>query len=249
MNAVVNVAKTIPMRFTNASGVAKTGLTVTGSARLAGSATTQAATVIERTGGDYDAAIAFPSVGTWFFTGTTTIDGFPGLWTETVDVDTAAKDDPAASITTLYGAELANLDAAVSTRATPANITALQAAIAAGSVTLVSPLSVDGGRLTLVQGDSYAAAQSRQLSWSLTGQPDLTTAVVTLTIVSGTTLAKTSATVTNPASGSPTIAFVLTAAETAAFTPAKVGTFDLSATIGSDEITLARGRVFVEEDV
>jgi hypothetical protein len=45
------------------------------------------------------------------------------------------------------------------------------------------------------------------------------------------------------------VVFVLTVAETAAFTPARVGEFDVSATIGSDVFTLVRGVAFVREDL
>lgn len=121
--------------------------------------------------------------------------------------------------------------------------------LAGASVTLVSPLSADGGTLRLIQGDSYAAAQSRSLSWTLTAQPDLTTATVTLTIVvKGVTITKTGLTKANPASGSPTITATLTKEETATL-DAAIGVFDLSAAIGSDELTLVRGQVYVQADV
>lgn len=131
-------------------------------------------------------------------------------------------------------------------------ITADQAMIAvslAGAdVTYVAPLSADGGTVRLIQGDSYAAAQSRQLIWNLTGQPDLTGATTTLTIIVKHVTVTSTATVTNPAGGSPTITATLTTDDTDAL-PAAVGVFDLSATIGSDELTLVRGRVYVEADV
>lgn len=99
MQAVVNQALTIPMYFEDATGTGKTGLTVAAAARLSGSTTTVSGTVTERTGGDYDAAITLTSVGTWLFKGSTMIDGDAALWTETVEVVTAAQADPAASIT------------------------------------------------------------------------------------------------------------------------------------------------------
>jgi hypothetical protein len=121
--------------------------------------------------------------------------------------------------------------------------------LAGASVELVSPLSADGGTLRLIQGDSYAAAQSRSLSWTLTAQPDLSTATLTLRItVKGVTVEKTPLSGTNLASGAPTITATLTKIETAGFDPV-IGVFDLSAAIGSDEITLVRGRVYVEADV
>jgi hypothetical protein len=38
------------------------------------------------------------TVGTWFFAGTTTIDGLATAWTETVEVVTAAQNDPFANV-------------------------------------------------------------------------------------------------------------------------------------------------------
>jgi hypothetical protein len=67
-------------------------------------------------------------------------------------------------------------------------------------------------------------------------------------VVKGVTVAKTPLTGTNLASGAPTITATLTKIETAGFDPV-IGVFDLSAAIGSDEITLVRGRVYVEADV
>jgi hypothetical protein len=123
------------------------------------------------------------------------------------------------------------------------------AALAAVDITLVSPLSPDGGTLRLIQGDSYAAAQSRQISWDLTGQPDLSAATTTLLIKVGSATVSKVITPTNPASGSPTLTATLTKVETASLDAAQIGVFDVSAAIGSDELTLIRGKVYVTADV
>jgi hypothetical protein len=124
----------------------------------------------------------------------------------------------------------------------------IEVSLVGSNVTLLSPLSLGGGALQLIQGDSYAAAQSRQIVWNLTGQPDLTGATVTLTLIVKKSSVAKAMTVTNPAAGSPTISATLTKEQTASL-EVGVGAFDASATIGSDEITLIRGRLYVEADV
>jgi hypothetical protein len=219
MAYVVNTAVSIPITLYDANGAGRSGLTVTSTARLAGSATTVSATsVTDRGNGDYDITITFPSVGTWRITSTATIDGETVPDTTDVQVETAAQADPAA-------------------------------ALAAVDITLVSPLSPDGGTLRLIQGDSYAAAQSRQISWDLTGQPDLSAATTTLLIKVGSATVSKVITPTNPASGSPTLTATLTKVETASLDAAQIGVFDVSAAIGSDELTLIRGKVYVTADV
>lgn len=160
---------------------------------------------------------------------------FPSVGTWRVTSTATIDGEPATDITDVQVETAAQADPA--------------AALAAGTVTVVSPLSPDGGTLRLIQGDSYAAAQSRQLSWTLSAQPDLTAAALTLTIVvKGVTVTKTGLSGSNLASGAPTITATLTKLDTAGFEPA-IGLFDLSATIGSDELTLVRGRVDVKADV
>ena len=137
MNATIGVSTLIPMLFLDALGAGKTGLTVTASARKAGTTTTVSGAVTERTGGEYDATLTLTSTGVWLFKGATTIDGDPALWTETIDVLPAAADPAAiadaisavqADVTTVK----AMTDVATSTRATPEDITDPLAASATG---------------------------------------------------------------------------------------------------------------------
>lgn len=98
MIATVNTNVAVPAYFTNALGAGATGLAVTGTARLAGSATTTAVVVTERGAGFYDLAFTPSAAGQWFVIASTTIAGNAAAWTETVTVVTAAQFDPAASI-------------------------------------------------------------------------------------------------------------------------------------------------------
>ena len=100
-NPLVSVATPIPITFYDASGAGATGLTITSSARKAGTTTTVAATSItDRSNGDYDVLITFPSTGTWRLTSTTTIDGDPAIDLTDVTVLPAAA-DPAAIATAI----------------------------------------------------------------------------------------------------------------------------------------------------
>jgi hypothetical protein len=57
-------------------------------------------------------------------------------------------------------------------------------AIGAGAVLVNAPVTA-GGRLALRRGDDYLAADGRDLRWAVSGVPDLTGAVVTLTLYAG----------------------------------------------------------------
>jgi hypothetical protein len=98
MIATVNVAYTVPILILDSLGAGKTGLTVTASARLAGSATTASATVTERTGGQYDVAFTPSAVGQWIVTATATVDGDPFTDVELVQAVTAAQFDPVSAL-------------------------------------------------------------------------------------------------------------------------------------------------------
>jgi hypothetical protein len=228
IEAVLNAALSIPFTFEDDFGALVTGKVNGDFAKAAylasAPATTATPTVAAVSGQSGDYAVTVPANGL----------SVAGLWR--VNASCLHSD----GVTYRFGW---NVQVKTAAQADPV------AYLAGASVELVSPLSADGGTLRLIQGDSYAAAQSRSLSWTLTGQPDLTTATLTLTIVvKGVTVAKTPLTGTNLASGAPTITATLTKIETAGFDPV-IGVFDLSAAIGSDEITLVRGRVYVEADV
>jgi hypothetical protein len=159
MNRVVNTAvylkPQLVLDIDDAPVTTKVNGDWTKTARLLGASTTAVPTITHHANGYYDIAVTFPAVGNWSVEYSVVVDG----------------------VTVTFDPQLVEV------------LTAPQfdpvAYLAGASVTLVSPLSADGGTLTIYQGDSYAAAQTRQISWNLTGQPDLTTATVTLKIVSG----------------------------------------------------------------
>lgn len=105
--------------------------------------------------------------------------------------------------------------------------------IGASSVTVTSPV-VSNNTIQLVQGDDYAAADSRQLDFTYSGQPSFTGGAVKMRFVhqGGTrTLLEISGTVT----AADTVRFTPTAAETAQLSPGRMA-FEI-------EVTLASGRV------
>lgn len=54
--------------------------------------------------------------------------------------------------------------------------------IGTAEIVTPGPVSVDGGTLTLVRGDDYSSEESRELSFSSSDWPDLTGAVITMTV-------------------------------------------------------------------
>ena len=62
------------------------------------------------------------------------------------------------------------------------NVDGLAALIGSGGITVVSPVSEDGGTITIVQGDDYNASDGRALEWSSDNWPDITGAAITLYI-------------------------------------------------------------------
>lgn len=81
-------------------------------------------------------------------------------------------------------------------------------------ITVVSPLSSDGTRLELVQGDSYSTINGRSLTFSITGQAGLIGSVAHLRIADTVADLATSATI---ASGTQTVTFSdITTTQTAA---------------------------------
>lgn len=98
MIAAVNTSVAIPILILDINGDGATGLTVTATARLAGSTTTASVTVTERTGGEYDLAFTPSAVGQWIVVASATVDGDPFTDVELVQVVTAAQFDPAASL-------------------------------------------------------------------------------------------------------------------------------------------------------
>lgn len=195
MSAVVNVAKDdIPVTLYDTAGIGRAGLTVTATARRKG-ATVSASAVTDRGNGDYDLTMTFPSAGTWRVTATATIDGATAIDQTDIEVETAAQLDPVTALASAYGAAWANLDAAVSTRASAAalsplsnldaaissraTVAAITAALSPSTITVTSPVAASGN-VTVYQGDDQQAVDSRSLDWSVSNWPDLTGASVAL---------------------------------------------------------------------
>lgn len=121
---------------------------------------------------------------------------------------------------------------------------------ASASVTLAVPVASTGA-ITLYQGDDYAAADSRTLSWSLTGAPSLSGAAITWKLVDndGTEALTKSASVSGSSPQIVTVA--LTDDDTTTLDPSgrKQYRYDLAAVLGSgNKVTLARGSVTVKPD-
>lgn len=96
ITSVVDVATVIPLTFYDSLGAGVTGLTITATARKAGTTTTvSASSVTDRSNGDYDVAITLTSVGTWRLTSSTTIDGEAAIDITDIQVIPAAADGSA----------------------------------------------------------------------------------------------------------------------------------------------------------
>ena len=119
--------------------------------------------------------------------------------------------------------------------------------IGLASYTVTSPVSSDGTAITIVRGDDYLFADSRQLAFTSTGWPTITGATVKLRVKFGknATVTEYTATVT----GAQACYVPLTTVQTAAMVPG-VYKFDLQATLSNLSIvTLVQGTLSVWEDV
>ena len=258
--AVVNVAAPIPISFYDATGAGATGLTITSSARKAGTATTIAATsVTDRSNGDYDVLITFPSTATWRLTSTTTIDGDPAIDITDVAVLAAAADpaalaDAIAAVQTTVDGVAAMTDVATSTRASAAVWTSGRAArldrIGADSVAVRSATAASA-LIELRQGADYTVSADTALEWDVTTATDLSPegTIVTLTISSrslqGDDAITATCTVTNPAADTKTITAELTDTDTARLRTSEFTRYQIDAQIGPDTVPLVEGRVKV----
>ena len=118
------------------------------------------------------------------------------------------------------------------------------------SLTIVSPVTATG-LMTIVQGDDYSAAQSRQIEWTRTTWPNLTGATVTFKsrAPDGETFSK-AMTASVVGSGSQTVYLELGTTDTASFEPSDAYTYDIQAVLSDGDIaTLVRGGMRVREDV
>lgn len=107
--------------------------------------------------------------------------------------------------------------------------------IGTGSAVVVAP-TITSERLVIIAGDDYLITDGRELAWTLTGVPDLSTATVNF-VSAGLTKATTTT--------ADTVTLELTAAETGAMT-AGIHDFELAAELsGGSLITLVRGTLVV----
>lgn len=122
------------------------------------------------------------------------------------------------------------------------------AALAAGTVTVVSPVDALTGDATVYQGDDQQAADSRSLDWSASSWPDLTGASIALTAHHARDprlTATATGSVVTPTGEDATVRVELTSAETAALTPGPYA-FRVRATLASGNIvTLVVGTLTV----
>lgn len=145
------------------------------------------------------------------------------------------------------------IDAAVAPLTTSAIWTSARAAkldrIGSGSATVSSPVATTG-TVTIYQGDDYATADGRELSWSIDGAPDLTGATVTLTIDSRNIDAITiTCSVTNAGDPTQLVVAELSDTDTAALLT-EITKYDLSAELANGSmVTLARGTIVVMKDM
>ena len=169
--------------------------------------------------GDYDMQITPPAAGTLRMRWTTESGQ---IFTGSYDVLPAAA-DPAAIA-----------DA----------IAAVQTILLGSEVTVTSPLSTDG-TIMLLQGDTYDSDETRAIVFSLTGQPNLTSATATLLLSWGVDSLAVTGVITNAGQTTQTITVELTAAQTATL-PVTGITYALKATLANAHVvTMQTGRVIV----
>ena len=129
------------------------------------------------------------------------------------------------------------------------NVDGLAALIGSGGITVVSPVSEDGGTITIVQGDDYNNSDGRALEWFSDDWPDITGASITLHIEdSGGTYSEAGSVVTG-GSGTQTVRVELPSADTATL-DAGFQKFHLEAVLTSGRVvTLATGVAHVIADI
>lgn len=112
-------------------------------------------------------------------------------------------------------------------------------------VTYTGPVNQQGTLIQLTRGAAYKSALGNALVWSFTGQPDLTTA--TITLKTNGILSDASGAVAQP-TGNQSVKVELSVAQTQA---AKLssGEFQLWCTLGSDSFVLVEGTIKVEDNL
>ena len=123
-------------------------------------------------------------------------------------------------------------------------LAAVQATVLGSEVTVTSPLATDG-TIMLLQGDTYDSDETRAIVFSLTGQPNLTSATATLLLSWGVDSLAVTGVITNAGQTTQTITVELTAAQTATL-PVTGITYALKATLANAHVvTMQTGRVIV----
>lgn len=182
------------------------------------------------------------AAATWA-SGTRTLTSFGTLVADVATAVWAAGSRTLTSFGTLV-ADVASAVWAAATRTLTSFGSLVSDLIAAGgSVTVISPLTQNGRRLEIVQGDDYADADGRAISWSSTGWPDVTGATVNFVGLS--TDGSDSFTWSMTAIDSDTVRLELTAAQTSARSASSLYSYAVQATIGGNKVTLARGQMKV----
>jgi hypothetical protein len=271
------------------SKLGKTGLTVTVDVRRNGTLVVTGGSAVEVGGGLYSYTLASASntvegeYAAVFKTATTTVDQreIPALWVvqkagvENIDAAVSSRSSHSAadvwtaatrtltSISAL-AAQIASavLDAVAATYNAAASIGAKINLIGSSSFTLASPVSTDGTTLSLVRGDDYKAADSRQVTFTATTWPNLT-GVTSVTLTMRDRDARVSSGGTDPVvfsvmdvvasrvvgSGTQTLVFEFDDTDTDGL---DVGTaaakYDVEALLSTRHLTLVTGLVNVTED-
>jgi hypothetical protein len=183
---------------------------------------------------------------TWIFNGTPV----PGCYGNTI-IGPASVDG--AHFTPARGDKLDDLDAAVSTRATPADVdvqieadlATLEANVAGiksktdllgtGTATFISAAYLNGDTITIVQGDDYSNADGTAIVLTVDGAPDLTT----YTSLNFTVAGRQAGVVT--ALSATTVCIELTAAETNKMPYGQSSLWSLGGIKAGKSQTIARG--------
>ena len=136
------------------------------------------------------------------------------------------------------------LPAAADPAAIATAVAAVQTTLLGSEVTVTSPLATDG-TIMLCQGDTYDSDETRAIVFSLTGQPNLTSATATLLLSWGVDSLALTGVITNAGQTTQTITVELTAAQTATL-PVTGITYALKATLANAHVvTMQTGRVIV----
>jgi hypothetical protein len=130
------------------------------------------------------------------------------------------------------------------------NVDGLAALIGSGDITVVSPVSEDGGTITIVQGDDYNNSDSRALEWSSDDWPDVTGAAITLYIEDAAGTYSEAGSVVTGGAGTQTVRVELPSADTATL-DAGFQKFHVEAVLSGSSrvVTLATGVAHVIADI